>query len=108
MTARSACLRAARYRLAWQARRRDAHPIANGWKICGRSRVVPELAADLGPSIEVARHAIRAALLFDDARNLRRRSIVRDLLLKEVVPAEPPRLRTYRTLAVSQLVAGSW
>ena len=49
---------------------------------------MPELAADLGPPVEIARHTIRAALLFDDSRHLRRWSVARDLLLKKLIPAQ--------------------
>ena len=49
---------------------------------------MPELSADLGPPVEVARDTIRAALLLDDARDLRRRRVARDLLLKKLIPAQ--------------------
>jgi hypothetical protein len=47
-----------------------------------------ELAADLSPSIEVAGDTVRAALFFDDASDVRLRSLGDNLLLKEIVPAE--------------------
>src|SRR5688500_9701295 len=70
-------------------RRRHTNPIANGGKIGGCARVVAELPADLGPPVEVTCHTVGAALFLNDARDLGRRSVMRNLLLKEIVPPKP-------------------
>ena len=97
MTRVQARLRAAALIASARQARRDTDPIADGRKIGGRARVVPELPADLGPPVEITRDAIRAALLLDDARNLRRRNVARDLLLKEVIPAQARELGHRKT-----------
>jgi hypothetical protein len=47
-------------------------------------------AADLRPAIEISSHAIRAALLFDDARepHVRRERHGRQLLFEKPVPTQ--------------------
>ena len=102
---RAAAIEAARDDRAVQARLRaatliasarqacsDADPVADGWKIGGRARLVPEFSADLGPAIDITRDAIRPALFFDDADNEGRRNVVRDLLLKKLAPSKPSTL----------------
>ena len=70
----------------------DTDPIANGWKVSGRARVMPEFSADLGPAVDIAGDAIRPALFLDDADNEGRRHVLRDLLLKKLAPSKPSTL----------------
>ena len=48
--------------------------------------VVPEFAADLGPSVEVTRDAIRASLFFHHARDRGSRRLFRELPREEITP----------------------
>src|SRR5207247_1011679 len=86
----------------------DSHPVANGREICRRRRLVTKAAADLNPPGELAGHAIRAALLFDHARE---RQVVaaktRSLILEKRAPAQTFQYLSRRSKAKAERHVGS-
>ena len=47
-----------------------------------------EFPTDFGPTVNITTDPIRTALLLDDARDLRSRSVAGDLIAEEIVPSE--------------------
>jgi hypothetical protein len=68
--------------------RRDAHPIADRWKIGGGTGFMAEATTDFRPPVEIARDATQAALLLDNSRHSKLRDFSDDLFLEETIPAE--------------------